>query len=151
MALRLPLAALGVVFVCTASAAAQTTFALEGTVLDTTGSPVPNARVELVGTTPARLTIADAFGRYVIDGLAAGDYTLRAGFPGFAPVELTVDLNRETSRVDLAFEALTAAESLTVTAAAGRQELDVPSQSASRLGLTPRETPAIPSLRSGCC
>jgi iron complex outermembrane recepter protein len=31
---------------------------------------------------------------------------------------------------------------LTVTAAAGRQELDVPSQSASRLGLTPRETPA---------
>ena len=57
-------------------------------------------------------------------------------------MELIVTVNGEATSVDLSFATLTAAESLTVTAAAGRQELDVPSQSASRLGLTPRETPS---------
>jgi iron complex outermembrane receptor protein len=130
------------VFVVSTAVAAQTLFAVTGTVRDTTGAPVPNARVEIVGTPPGRFAHSDAAGRYRIDGLPAGKYTLRADFPGFAPVEVVVTVNDEMASMDIAFATLTAAESLTVTAAAGRQELDVPSQSASRLGLTPRETPA---------
>jgi iron complex outermembrane receptor protein len=130
-------------FMLTGTALAQATLSVQGTVLDTTGAPVPNARVEVVGSMPVRFTTTDSAGRYTLDALALGSHTLRAEFPGFTPVELVIDLNRETSPVNLAFQTLAVAESLTVTAAAGRQELDVPSQSASRLGLTPRETPAM--------
>ncbi len=137
------IAALALVFCSsTTITAGQTALPVVGIVRDTTGVPMPNARVEVVSTSPVRFAMTDAAGRYRIDGVPVGRQTVRAEFPGFTPVEATFDLNSETSPIDLSFATLAAAESLTVTAAAGRQELDVPSQSASRLGLTPRETPA---------
>jgi iron complex outermembrane receptor protein len=127
----------------TPTAAAQSTFVIQGTIIDTTGVPVPNAHVEIVGSRPVRFTTSDGAGRFVLDGVGPGEITVRAEFPGFTPVEARIDPSREAAPITLAFPSLIAAESLTVTAAAGRQELDVPSQSASRLGLTPRETPAM--------
>jgi iron complex outermembrane recepter protein len=137
------IAALTLAFACiTMIAAAQNTLSVVGIVRDTTGAAVPNARVEVASAILARFVLTDTAGRFRIDGLAPGTHTLRAEFPGFTPLEMTFDLNTETPPIDVSFATLAAAESLTVTAAAGRQELDVPSQSASRLGLTPRETPA---------
>jgi outer membrane receptor protein involved in Fe transport len=125
------------------SALAQGTLSVEGTVRDTTRALVPNARVDVVEAMPPRFTTTDAAGRFRFDELAAGSYTFRGDFPGFTPAELIVAVSPDTRHIDLSFPSLAAVESLVVTAAAGRQELDVPSQSASRLGLTPRETPAM--------
>jgi Carboxypeptidase regulatory-like domain/TonB-dependent Receptor Plug Domain len=123
-------------------AAAQPTLSVEGTVRDTTGAAVPNARVEARGGGPAHSSTSDAAGRYRIEGLTPGRYTVRAELVGFAPVVTTIDLTGGITTVDLALDTVTAAESLTVTGAANRQELDAPVASASRLGLTPRETAA---------
>lgn len=123
-------------------AAAQTTLAIEGTIRDTTGAAVPNAQIEASGTGPAVRATSDEVGHYRINGLAAGRYTVAAEFSGFAPVSAIVEIARPVTTVDLTFANLATSESLTVTAALGRRELDSPTPAASRLGLTPRETPA---------
>jgi iron complex outermembrane receptor protein len=123
-------------------AGAQTTLSLEGTVRDTTGAAVPYAQVEARADGPPRTTTSDQAGRYRIDGLSAGRYTVTAAFEGFAPASATIDATRQTTTVDLTFASLTTSESLSVTAALGRRELDSPTPAGSRLGLTPRETPA---------
>lgn len=123
-------------------AASQSTLTIEGTVRDATGAPVTGASVEARGTALVRSAPSDASGRYRIDGLSAGRYTLRAELSGFAPATITIDLADSTTSSDLTLGSVIAAASTTVTGAANPQELDVPAASASRLGLTPRETPA---------
>jgi iron complex outermembrane receptor protein len=128
---------------CLASVATAQTLSLEGTVRDTTGAALPNARVDARSDGPVTTVNANEAGHYRIDGLAPGRYTVTAAFEGFVPISATVDLGgRPLTAVDLTFANLTMSESLTVTAALGRRELDSPTPAGSRLGLTPRETPA---------
>ena len=124
-----------------AVAAAQATRSVEGTVRDATGAPVANARIELLGSGPVRTATSDARGRYRIDGLAAGRYTLAAQFTGFAPAAISVELARDVTTADVTLATVTSAESLTVTAPSGPRALDPPAPSGSRLGLPPPETP----------
>jgi iron complex outermembrane recepter protein len=124
------------------AAAAQTSLSLEGTVRDTTGARLPNAIVEARRDGQPHAVTSDEAGRYRIDGLASGRYTVTASFEGFAPTSATIDVGRPVTTVDLTFTSLATSESLTVTAALGRRELDATAPAASRLGLTPRETPA---------
>ncbi|NOT27636.1 MAG: TonB-dependent receptor [Acidobacteria bacterium] len=125
-----------------ASGVAAQTLSVEGTVRDTTGAALPNAQVEARSDGPVKTATANEAGQYRIDGLAPGRYTVTAAFEGFVPTAATVDLGRPLTSVDLTFTSLTMSESLTVTAALGRRELDSPTPAGSRLGLTPRETPA---------
>ena len=105
----------------------QATLSLEGLVRDFTGATVPNARIEVRGAAGlARSVTSDAEGQYRIDGLPPGRYTVNAEFAGFAPESITVDLAGAVTSADLTFRTLTATESLTVTAALGRRELDAP-------------------------
>jgi len=129
-------------FLVVAQATAQPMLSLEGTVRDTTGAAVANAQVDARKDGPVRTAVSDAAGRYRIDGLSPGRYTLTAAFEGFVPTSATVDIGRPVTTIDLTFVSLTTSESLTVTAALGRRELDAPAPAGSRLGLTPRETPA---------
>ncbi|MGZ8492304.1 MAG: SusC/RagA family TonB-linked outer membrane protein [Gemmatirosa sp.] len=55
-----------------------------GTVTETGGQPLSNVQVQLVGTQFGGLTGAD--GRYTINGVPAGSYSLRAQRIGFAPL-----------------------------------------------------------------
>ena len=73
--------------VLAASALAQTSATLAGQALDATDRALPGASVTLtsVETSIGRTVTADAAGRFVITGLAAGEYSLRAEFPGFRP------------------------------------------------------------------
>ena len=56
---------------------------ITGVVSDDRGGPLPGAMVSLFGATMA-MTVTDVQGRFSLDKLPAGDYTLRAHLPGFA-------------------------------------------------------------------
>ncbi len=119
------------------------TLTIEGTVRDTTGAPIEHAQVEARRMGLVRPATSDASGLYRIDGLAKGRYTVRAEFTGFTPAAVDVEVMEVTGAIDLTLGIPTLSASLTVTAAVARRELDVPAGSTSRLGLTPRETPAM--------
>lgn len=57
--------------------------AIDGTVSDERGGPLPGAMVTVLGATMA-MTVTDAHGRFALDRLPAGEYTLRAHLNGFA-------------------------------------------------------------------
>ena len=66
---------------------------LQGRVLDPSGAVIPQAQVSV--TSPSGKTVsttADAAGSYRVPGLAAGDYTVNATTPGFAPFTAPVTL-----------------------------------------------------------
>ncbi len=71
-----------------ALAGAQQRGSLRGQVYDQTGAVIPDAVVTLVLPGGAERTArSSAVGAYVFDGLPPGEYTLKAGAPGFAPFE----------------------------------------------------------------
>ncbi len=57
--------------------------AIDGIVSDEGGGPLPGAMVTVLGATMA-MTATDAHGRFSLDKLPAGEYTLRAHLTGFA-------------------------------------------------------------------
>ncbi len=63
---------------------------LTGTVTDTSGAVIPGAAVTVTGGAAAnkRTVKADGNGRYVVQGLAPGNYDLDAAAPGFAAAHL---------------------------------------------------------------
>ncbi len=65
---------------------------IKGIVSDDLGGPLPGAMVSALGATMA-MTVTDANGRFSLEKLPAGDYTLRAHLAGFAASP------RETVRV----------------------------------------------------
>ena len=56
---------------------------INGVVSDDRGGPLPGAMVSVLGATMA-MTVTDVQGRFSLDRLPAGEYTLRAHLPGFA-------------------------------------------------------------------
>jgi iron complex outermembrane recepter protein len=120
---------LGLVVVVPRVAAAQAILA--GEVKDTTGAVLPGVTVEAASpalTEKVRTMVTDASGRYRIESLPPGNYTVTFSLPGFVP------LNRENvvvggSGVVTVDVALTVAAAETVTVTARRREelsLDVP-------------------------
>jgi carboxypeptidase family protein/TonB-dependent receptor-like protein len=67
--------------------------AINGLVSDERGGPLAGAMVSVLGSTVA-MTVTDAYGRFFLDKLPAGEYTLRAHLAGFAAS------HRENVRVD---------------------------------------------------
>ena len=88
------------------AAADRASSSLQGSVTDPQGKPVPGAEVRVSGHSGGirRETRADDEGRFAIDRLAAGEYSLRAESLGFHPTVRTVELETdETLRVELHF------------------------------------------------
>jgi iron complex outermembrane receptor protein len=72
--------------------AAQQTAAISGHVSDQTGASVAGAKVELVsGVVGIRSIVTDSNGRYRVEGLQPGDYTVRVTAPGFQSSERRVN------------------------------------------------------------
>ena len=128
----------------TSIVAAQTTGAIEGTVRDATGAPVAGARVEITVGRRVRTVGSDSVGHYRLDGLPAGTYRVVATHVGLAPATLHATVADAAAPVplDLTLGSVVTAESVSVTGIAPGASLDTPTRSASRLGLTARETPA---------
>src|SRR3954469_11747287 len=53
-----------------------------------TGDPVRNARVHVASGAAAHTQLTDADGRFIIREVSAGDLTITASKPGFAPATL---------------------------------------------------------------
>jgi len=121
---------LGLVAAVPRVAAAQATLA--GEVKDTTGAVLPGATVEAASpalTEKVRTTVTDSSGRYRLESLPAGSYTLTFSLSGFAPVkreDLMVS-GAGVVTVDVALTVGGLAQTVTVTARR-RDELllDVP-------------------------
>jgi TonB-dependent receptor len=83
--------------------AQQTTGTVTGAVIGPEGSPVPGARVQIVGTRLA--TATDRLGRYRIPLVPAGERQLLATFVGFAPRTVDVEVEAGTvTTLDIAME-----------------------------------------------
>ncbi len=109
-----------VVVICAASALAQSTARIEGTVTDPTGGSLPGVTVTATNnaTNVSRTVVTDTEGAYIVTPLVVGDYTVRFELSGFkaanVPVELTVN---EVARVDIKLEVGGVTENITVLAA----------------------------------
>ncbi|MGA7315347.1 MAG: carboxypeptidase regulatory-like domain-containing protein [Silvibacterium sp.] len=98
---------------------AQVTATMSGTVTDTSGSVIPNAKVSLTNdaTGEIRNTVTNAEGFFVYPALLAGSYSVNVGAPGFKTlVQHGIALNTGDVRKipNLALEVGTTQETVTV-------------------------------------
>ncbi|MBZ5725560.1 MAG: carboxypeptidase regulatory-like domain-containing protein [Acidobacteriia bacterium] len=75
------------------AAAQQTSGTLKGTLTDDSGAIIPGAAVTLAGNGVQKAARTQGDGSYTFAGLAPGDYTVKAAFPGFTAVEKPVTVN----------------------------------------------------------
>jgi iron complex outermembrane receptor protein len=120
----------GLVAVVPRVAAAQATLA--GEVKDTTGAVLPGVTVEAASpalTEKVRTTVTDGSGRYRLESLPPGSYTVTFSLTGFAPVkrEAVVVSGSGVITVDVALTVGGLAQEVTVTARRRDElSLDVP-------------------------
>src|SRR5579871_3147316 len=77
--------------ICSLSLLAQVDHSsLSGTVTDSTGALVPNAKIETLSdqTGLRRQTVSGSAGTYQIPGLPIGTYTIKVTKEGFKPLEI---------------------------------------------------------------
>ena len=86
--MRFILHALAFIILSAGPALAQTTATLVGHAEDATGGRLPGVSIIVTSgaTGAARQTVTDAEGRFVLAGLPAGDYVVRAEIAGFRPL-----------------------------------------------------------------
>ncbi|PYT60897.1 MAG: hypothetical protein DMG46_06295 [Acidobacteria bacterium] len=77
----------GLVFACGAFAQSTTDGAIGGTVTDSSGAAVPNARVVVKsnGTNAEEIAMTDDTGYFRVGKLQPATYTVTVDVPGFAP------------------------------------------------------------------
>lgn len=80
--------AVSLLLICASAAYPQSTGTIQGTVVDPTGAPVPNAPVTVrnQGTGEERKAATDASGIYAVPSLPIGNYSVEVKAPGMAPV-----------------------------------------------------------------
>lgn len=105
-----------------------------GTVSDLSGGVIPNAKVTLTNsmTHVSRIMATDAKGQYRIDGLAPGNYDIKASARGFEASVISTQVT--SNRVNTANFSLTiGAETLTVTVSAAEEMIPITSPSSNEV------------------
>jgi iron complex outermembrane receptor protein len=137
------------VLMFTAMAASAQTTSLTGSVVDAFGEVIVDAAVTLVS--PAgrtQTTRTNAEGRYSFGGVTPAEYTLVVDAPGFAQWSQKVNVGPGTQPLAIALRVAGLSESVSVIGTAPAT-LTRPTLTATRLGLTPIETPASIQIISG--
>src|SRR5262245_23713984 len=115
---RLVLAALVCVLAWAGPAQAQTDGRFTGTVLDPSGSVVPNATVVVKNekTGEEKTAVSNAQGRYIIANLKPSTYTIKVTLQNFAPLQYTALplLAAQEFNLDLQLQAAGVTETVTV-------------------------------------
>ena len=140
-------------------AMAQFSSSVLGTILDTNGAAVTNAKVSLVNI-DTNVTVdrtADAMGAYRFASIAPGNYQVSASAPGFNTVKVTVKLQTTENRdVPITLAVAQVASTVSVTAAAplldtsdSRSQLTIDNESIQSLPLAARNPTSLISLTPG--
>ncbi len=82
------------------AAAAQPAGAVEGSVVDANGSPLPGVVVAVTGPSGSVEHVTGGDGRYAATGLAAGDYVVTAVLSGFETASLAVSVGEGATQAD---------------------------------------------------
>jgi hypothetical protein len=124
-------AALCLFILCTCALGQTLTGTLVGSVTDSSGGTIANAKVVITetNTNVSRVTQTNESGNYIFPNLPAGNYTVLVEQPGFkresrANVQVLVDTN---PRVDVTLQPGAVSESIEVTAAAPLIQADTAS------------------------
>src|SRR5579872_2018078 len=96
---------------------------IRGTILDDTGAAIPGATITATGPRQfSRLATSAADGRYSLDGLQPGTYTVQVTSPGFVqrdPVQIEINGNQASlnivMRLAVSSESVTVHEDLSAT------------------------------------
>ena len=107
--------------------AAQQPTAISGVVSDQTGASVAGANVELVsGLVVIRSVVTDSEGRYGVEGLQPGEYTVRVRAPGFQSVERPVNVAASglAAKADFRLAVQTLEENVVVTGELVKAEIE---------------------------
>src|SRR3954451_21005786 len=110
-----------------ASALAQSTGTVHGTMTDDSGAIIPAAVVNLTGKGVTKSAQTQADGTYTFTGLAPGQYKVKASFPGFAQVNKTVTVTTG-SNLDVPIQMIVAAD---------KQEITVAGEAAAAISVEP--------------
>ena len=100
-----------------ATAAAQPTGAIEGSVVDANGTPLPGVVVTVTGPDGSAEHVTGADGSYAAGGLAAGDYIVTAVLSGFETASLAVSVGEGATQAEpLALQIARRRETVSVVA-----------------------------------
>lgn len=123
---------------------------LDGLVTDAQHGAIGGASITLSpsGAAPARRVRADADGVFRLADVPDGTYTLTVAADGFQPTTQRLELDGARLRVAIVLQVAGFAEDVRVEGATP-STLDTPTVAASRLALTPLDTPASVSSVSG--
>src|SRR3954469_21595106 len=128
---------------------ANQTNIVRGRVADTQGGGVGGAAVSLSSSSGRRLeAVTGADGGFALDAVPAGPYTLRVEAAGFAPWSQRVSSGPGSGALTITLQVAGLNEAVSVVGAAPTT-LRIPTVTATRLGLTPLDTPASVSIISG--
>ena len=109
----------------TGSIAAQTTATLSGSIVDASGALLPGVQITVRQRTTGftRSTITAADGRFVVAGLSAGPYEVRAELSGFRPAsraDIVVTVGEALTLPPITLEVGGVQEAVTVTSSVTR-------------------------------
>ena len=122
---------------------------VRGRVADRQGGAVVGAEVVLSGDAgPSRIVVSAADGSFLFGSVRAGQYVLRVNAPGFAAWSQTVRATTGAMELMVTLDIAGLTETVGVVGA-GVSPMSVPAPTASRLGLTPLETPASVMVVTG--
>jgi len=131
------------------SLAAAQTATIRGVVADRQGGVVVNAEVVLTGETgPSREAATSTEGVFVFEAVRPGQYTVIVNAPGFASWSQVVRLSESAADFTITLDVAGISETVGVVGT-GVSPMSVPSPTATRLGLTPLETPASLTVVTG--
>jgi hypothetical protein len=118
---------------------------VHGVVSDNSGAVIPSAAVTLGGNGLEKAVVTAGDGSYTFNGIAPGQYTVSAAFPGFAPVEKAVTVEAGAT-VNAAIQLAVTAErqEVTVQGEAGPSVNVDPESNATALVLKGEDLAALP-------
>jgi hypothetical protein len=122
---------------------------IAGRILDAQGAAVVSAIVRLTAPTGApRATRPSADGTFTFEGISPGTYTLEVEAPGFVLWNQQVVAQANAPRLDISLQVAGVREAISVVSPLV-MTMAQPSPTATRLGLTPFETPASVAVIPG--
>jgi hypothetical protein len=130
----------------TGSLGAQpTTGTIRGVLMDDSGAVIPAATVTITGNGATKTVQTAADGSYAAPGLAPGQYTVAANYPGFAAFSKTVTLNAGGSiQIQVRLAVSSEKQEVTVQAEAGPTVSTEPDNNATSLVIKGEDLQALP-------